>query len=56
MLAEFNMNNDQKLDNLMEETQTDLDPLTSMGEYNMDDIFQDTMSFMPEMESEMVSF
>lgn len=56
MLAGFNLDNDMSLDAMMEQTLGELDPLPSMEDNNMDDIFEDCLSYMPEMETEMISF
>lgn len=47
---------EDQLDNLMEQSLTELKPLESAEDQSMDSIFEDTLSFMPEMESELLSF
>ena len=46
---------EDQLDLLMEQSLEELKPIEPVG-HGMDDIFQETLTFMPEMENELLSF
>ena len=54
MMSDFG--GEDQLDKLMELSLGELQPLEQAEDQSMDSIFEDTLSFMPEMESELLSF
>jgi hypothetical protein len=47
---------EDQLDLLMEQSLGELKPLEPKGDQGMEGIFEETLGFMPEMETELLSF
>ena len=56
MLSNFDLDNDDQLDKLMEQSLGELKPLPGLQDSSMDDIFAETLGYMPDMETELLSF